>query len=391
MTLPEGQTELLITVCTALCLVWTAILYTACSFGRALRASARHRKNDTSLPPLSVVITAHNQGKQLSRNLPILLQQHYPDYEVIVVNDHSNDNTEDVLKQLELRYPQLRHTFTPSSTRYISPKRLALTVGIRSAIHEWVVLTDADCRPASPHWLSRLTESIIGRTDIVLGYVNYRMPPHYPKGRRMIIFRLYHQLLNLNRAVRHTVYKAEAGNIAFRKALFMENRGFADHQHLLAGAEELFVNHTSVTGNTAVASAPEAAVIQEWPTAPRLWEQDRMYYMETRKHLRHKRAFRWAYDCKLLVPYIALAAVGAGCLTDMILPWPGGSIASVLLYLIYMTIQHHTFHRSARLLGETRSFHLLLPFFQIALPFWQAASRLRHLRMPHSTFLKKNL
>lgn len=391
MTLPEEQTELLITVCTALCLVWIVILYTACSFGRALRASARRRKNGSSLPPLSVVITARDQGEQLSRNLPVLLQQHYPDYEVVVVNDHSNDNTEDVLKRLELRYPQLRHTFTPPSTRYISPKRLALTVGIRSAIHEWVVLTDADCRPASPRWLSGLAESMTDRTDIVLGYVNYRMPPRYHKGRRMILFRLYHQLLNLNRAVRHAVYKAETGNIAFRKALFMENRGFADHQHLLAGAEELFVNHTSVAGNTAVASTPEAAVIQEWPTAPRLWKQDRMYYMETRKHLRHKRAFRWAYDCKLFVPYIALATVGGGCLTDTILPWPAGSIVSILLYLIYITVQHQTFHRSARLLGETRSFRLLLPFFQLALPFWQAASRLRHLCTPRSTFLKKNL
>ena len=388
MTFFVEHIEILLSACTALCAVWAAVFYTAASIGRQLRKSQPRKENPEV--PLTVVVTANNQGEQLARNLPLLLQQDYACYEVVVVNDRSTDNTEDVLKQLELRYPQLRHTFTPDSARHVSPKRLALTVGIRSARYDWVVLTDADCRPASSYWLARLSGYMREGTDIVLGYVNYRIPPRYSKGKRMILFRLYHQMLNLNRAVRHAAHKAEAGNIAFRKELFMQNRGFAEHQHLLAGAEELFVNHTSTAGNTAVAVEKDAAIVQEWPTAKRLWKQDRTYYMETRRHFRHKRAFRIAYDMRLIAPYMALCAVATGCLTDLLLPWPAGSISSVLLYLIYIAVQDRCFHLASHRLGESRTFHLLLPFFQLALPFWQAACRLRYLSAPRSAFLKKN-
>ena len=101
------------------------------------------------LPPLSVVICARNESENLRRNLPTILKQDYPDFEVIVINDGSTDESEDLLSALEEEYPNLYHSFTPDSARYISRKKLALTLGIKASKHDWLVFTEADCAPVS--------------------------------------------------------------------------------------------------------------------------------------------------------------------------------------------------------------------------------------------------
>ena len=105
------------------------------------------------LPPLSVVICARNESENLRRNLPTILKQDYPDFEVIVINDGSTDESEDLLSALEEEYPNLYHSFTPDSARYISRKKLALTLGIKASKHDWLVFTEADCAPVSNQWL----------------------------------------------------------------------------------------------------------------------------------------------------------------------------------------------------------------------------------------------
>ncbi|MCM1108166.1 MAG: glycosyltransferase [Clostridium sp.] len=388
----ELSHELLPTACTVLCLVWAVAFYTTFTFARNLRKQAMRRSGlATHRPPLSVVVTAHNQAEQLAHNLPTLLQQDYADYEVIVVNDNSSDNTEDVLTRLELRFPHLRHTFTPASARYISPKRLALTVGIRSASHEWVVLTDANCRPASPAWLSRMAEQMDDRAELVLGYVNHCQPPYYKHGNRMIIYRLYHQLLRLNHTIRHAAPTAEPGNIALKKNLFMQQRGFASHQQLLVGAEELFVNRASTSANTRVCMGVDSVIRQEWPGMSHQWKQDRAYAVETHRHLFHTRLFRLNYNWRMFQPYLTLCVLIAGCLLDPFCPWHAAPLASVTLYLTYIVAQQYVFTRSSRLLGETAVFRTSLLLFRLSLPFLLFCNHLRHRIMPRTAFFKKNI
>ena len=208
---------------------------------------------------ISVVIATHNQADALRSNLPRILEQEYERFEVIVVNNASTDDTEDVLKTLELKYANLHHTFTPSGARHISHKRLSLTIGIKAAQYEWLLLTEPDSRPCSPHWLSIMAGHFHDGIQIVLGYANY-MPDKRLLSRKTIFFNLFHQMQYLPWATRHKAYRCNPANIAYRKSLFMAHKGFADDINLIGGVTELLVNRHSCVGNTAVSLHPDSKV-----------------------------------------------------------------------------------------------------------------------------------
>ena len=135
------------------------------------------RKEEThfsrELPPLSVILCARNEADNLRKILPAILEQDYPQFEVIVINDASTDETEDVLGYMEEKYPHLYHSFTPDSARYISHKKLALTLGIKASKHDWLVFTETNCMPASNQWLKLMARNFTSQTQIVLGYSGY--------------------------------------------------------------------------------------------------------------------------------------------------------------------------------------------------------------------------
>lgn len=386
-----------LTACAAFMLVWAVALYTALSYGKVARmvgangkaAPGEPQEEPASLPPLTVVVTAHNQGAQLRRNLPRILEQDYETFEVVVVNNDSTDETEDVLKELELKYAHLSHTFTPKSARYISPKRLSLTLGFRAARHDWVVLTEADCRPDSAQWLTTVGRACGASPDreILLGYANYA-PATSWFARKTVFFRLYNLLLLLPYCTRHAAYRADSANMAFRKSLFLRNNGFSGHVNLISGAEELLVNRNSTRLNTAVNLHPQSFIRQEVLSAKRLWKQERVYYMETRKHFRHKWLFRLRYHIQSILPggcMLTFAATAGLCCLHRNYPVAGIVTA---LFLIYLIAKDLAFHRSCRALGE-RSYHLLLPFLELAVPVWNLSAWLAYKVQPRSRFRKK--
>lgn len=386
-----------LTACAAFMLAWAVALYAALSYGRAARrikasigTNAGGDNPDTApLPPLTVVITAHNQADQLRRNLPRILEQDYETFEVVVVNNHSTDETEDVLKDLELKYAHLSHTFTPPSARYISPKRLSLTLGFRAARYDWVVLTEADCRPDSLRWLSALGRECGAspETQIVLGYANYQSASSM-FARKISFFRLYNLLMLLTYSTRHAAYRADSANLAFRKSLFLREKGFTGHVNLINGAEELLVNRSSTHSNTTVVWHPDSFVRQELLSAKRLWKQERVYYMETRKYFRHKWLFRLHYHVKSVLPWWCLLTFTvAVALCSVHGNHPVAGTASGL-YLIYLIAKDIAFNRSTRALGE-RSYHLLLPFLELAVPVWNLNAWLAHKTHPRRHFRKK--
>ncbi len=202
-------------------MVWAVHFCTALSYRRVARlvrqAQADGKATETATEePISVILTAHNQAEALRRNLPAILEQEYDEFEVVVVNDASTDDTEDVLTQLELAYPHLRHTFTPADARYVSHKRLSLTLGIKSACHEWLLLTEADCRPLTPYWLRSMSRHFGPDIQMVLGYANYGRDKR-GLSRKAVFFNLFHQMQYLPWAMRHKAYRCSPDNLAYRK------------------------------------------------------------------------------------------------------------------------------------------------------------------------------
>jgi len=206
-------------------------------------------------PPVSVIICARNEEPNLREHLPSVLQQNYPDYEVIVVNDCSEDNTDMVLKDFMARFPHLRTSTIVKDSRFHHNKKLAQLIGIKAAKNEVLLFTDADCVPVSEDWVALMTSHLRGEKSIVLGYGGYEMEKgilnSYIRYDTMFIAMQY-----LGRALRGRPYMGVGRNLAYRKSLFLSGSGFSSHYHLASGDDDLFVNANASSTNVAVETNP---------------------------------------------------------------------------------------------------------------------------------------
>jgi cellulose synthase/poly-beta-1,6-N-acetylglucosamine synthase-like glycosyltransferase len=244
------------------------------------------RKNKASIdefPAVSVVICARNEETFLKQNLPYVLEQDYPNYEVIVVNDCSSDGSQPLLNDLQKKHPRLRNLTIQEDKIYKHSKKLPLTVGIRSAQYEYLVFTDADCRPASTNWLKSMMSSFDEKTEIVLGYgaytkkkgmVNYMI--------RMDTFQIGLQYLSL--AIAGMPYMGVGRNLAYRKSLFMKQKGFAPFCHIQSGDDDLFVNKAATRFNTRIAAGPDSVTLSEPKETLKEWVRQKRRHVSTAKY-----------------------------------------------------------------------------------------------------------
>ena len=258
-----------------------------------LIAPLRQRNDPSQIetPGVSVILCAHNESENLSHYLQALLTQDYPTYEVIVVDDGSEDNTREVVERYSTQDPRLHMTFIPAGARVGSTKKLALTLGAKAAQYEWLLLTDADCRPESNRWISTMMEQ--ATKDIVLGFSPY----FYDKGHvnRLVRFdTLFNGLHYLGAALCGHPYMGVGRNLAYRKSLFFESGGFTHLMTNRAGDDDLFVNHVATKTNTAVALERESYVWSLAKTSLRTW------LLQKRRHLSVSPAYRAATKWRLL-------------------------------------------------------------------------------------------
>ena len=238
-------------------------LYYLALYNRINLRSRKARREELhftqELPPLSVIICAHEEVENLRRNLPAILEQDYPQFEVIVINDGEKGESEDYLTQLENRYSNLYHSFVPDSSRYISRKKLAVTLGIRAARYDWLVLTEANCCPQSNQWLRLMARNFTSRTEVVLGYSGYERGRNWLH-RRAAFDNLFTAMRYLGFALTGSPYMGIGRNLAYRKALFFDQKGFSAHLNLRRGDDDLFINQVARRDNTRVETDPAATV-----------------------------------------------------------------------------------------------------------------------------------
>ncbi len=228
--------------------------------------------------PVSVIICARDEEANLRANLPLILEQDYPEYEVIVVNDASTDGTEDLLFLMQRQYPRLRTSFIRESEHLRQGKKLALTVGIKAAKHDWVLLTDADCKPGSNQWIYYMQRNFTGNNRIVLGYGGHRRR----RGLINLVSRyetFFTALQYFSMALSGHPYMGTGRNLAYRRSLFFENKGFAAHYDLASGDDDLFINEVARKGNTAIEIRPESFT---WSDSESSWKE---WYYQRKRHL----------------------------------------------------------------------------------------------------------
>ena len=207
--------------------------------------------------PVSVIISARNEADKLPENLPSILEQNYPDFEVVVVNDCSIDESENVLKAIQLKYPHLKIVTIVENDRHKTGKKFALTMGIKASKNEHLLFTDADCKPASADWITRMAANFLGDTEIVLGYSPYYKTKGFLNS--FVRFETAKTAINyLSAALAGNPYMGIGRNLAYTKTLFFKNKGFASHMHVMSGDDDLFVNQNATADNTAIEIHPDA-------------------------------------------------------------------------------------------------------------------------------------
>jgi biofilm PGA synthesis N-glycosyltransferase PgaC len=201
--------------------------------------------------PVSVIICARNEAENLSSFLPSVLEQDYPSYEVIVVNDCSEDNSYDVLGHLLMQYPHLRISSINKDPKFTHNKKFAQFIGIKAAMNEILIFTDADCQPESDKWLSIIASNFDSNTDFVLGYGGYLNEKGFLN--RYIRFdSMFIALQYLGMSLRGIPYMGVGRNLAYRRSLFFRNKGFGAHNHIISGDDDLFINSNASKANTKV-------------------------------------------------------------------------------------------------------------------------------------------
>jgi glycosyltransferase involved in cell wall biosynthesis len=209
------------------------------------------------LPAVSVIICAKNEEDNLAEFLPKVLSQDYPDFEVIVVNDCSNDSSENVIDEFAKIFPNLRKANIKEDGYYKHGKKFAMLVGIKAAKNNCLVFTDADCYPASTQWLKEMAGGFSPEKKIVLGYGAYEKQ----KGllNKLIRFDTFMIALNyLSASIKHKAYMGVGRNLAYTKELFFEQKGFSNHYHINSGDDDLFVNYAANATNTNFCVSKEA-------------------------------------------------------------------------------------------------------------------------------------
>jgi len=251
-----------------------------------LRLAFFRQKNNDQIreQPVSVVICARDEADNIEKNLPgALVQQYGATHEVIVVNDNSQDESRYLLEGLHRQFRHLQVIDLKQEAKLIPGKKFPLSMGIKSAKHEVLLLTDADCIPASENWIRKMQEPLRDGVEIVLGYGAY----HKKKGflNKLIRFETFHSALQyLSYALAGMPYMGVGRNLAYRRELFIKNKGFSSHNHIPGGDDDLFVNMTATASNTSIMIDHEAHTLSKPHTKFAAWYRQKTRHYSTSKH-----------------------------------------------------------------------------------------------------------
>ena len=345
------------------------VIYYLALYNRIRTHNKAVRRNKLSfsevLSPLSIVIYAKNETENLRSFLPSVLEQDYPEFEVIVVNDGPTDESEELLSLLSRDYPHLHRSFTPENSRYISHKKLALTLGIKASKYDWLVFTEANCHPLSKNWLRLMARNFTPGTDIVLGYSGYeRMKGWMHK--KIAFDTLFISMRYLGYALARKPYMGIGRNMAYRKELFFQQEGFSAHLNLQRGDDDLFVNKIATKKNTRVETDVNATILMRPIQHKTNWREEKVSYMATSQYYKGSQRYVLGFETftRILFYLAVIATIIFGTLDKH---WQVAGIGG-FLWLVRFMIQAIIINKTAKQVGESRRYYFALPVFDILQP-----------------------
>ena len=345
--------------------VYTYIYYTA---PIKLYQDDTKQPHTTENPSVSVIIYAKNESENLQKTLPLLLAQDYPNFEIIVINDGSTDESYELLQTFEAKHKNLYHSFVPEGVKYLSRKKLALTIGIKAAKHDILLFTDANCYPKSTQWIASMARNFVPGIDIVLGFCSYPVSNSL-KQKIVALDNLLFGINYLAAAIRKSPYMGNGRNLAYRKELFFKQKGYAKTLNLQAGEDDLFINSVANKSNTFVELSSESIVKQIPFDRFKTWKEMKASRSSTIPYLKGGHIFgsRLGGFIQFSLLTALLLLIVIACCTIQL--W--SLLGALTLYIIYYSLKLTTLHRWASQLQKQKLIRWV-PLLSVCLVFYNS-------------------
>ncbi|WP_370476911.1 glycosyltransferase [Tamlana flava] len=307
---------------------------------------------------VSVIICAKNEAENLRRFLPSIIEQEYPDFEVVLINDSSKDDTLEVMQDFAKAHINIKVVDVKSIEAFWGNKKYALTLGIKAAKNDYLLFTDADCKPVSKYWIKEMCAHFDSEKSVVLGY------GAYAKIKKSLLNKLvrFETLITAGNyfsfALAGSPYMGVGRNLAYSKSEFFKANGFINHIKVRSGDDDLFVNQVATSKNTAICIPNGSFTVSTPKVTFKEWFKQKRRHVSTAKHykLKHKAFLAIFYSSTLLFWLFAMI------LFVSLYKWP----LILGLFLARLTIQYIILGSLSKKLNES-DLLLLLPFLEIFL------------------------
>jgi len=307
-------------------------------------------KQQSQQHPVSVIICARDEDENIARHLPgVLVQKYSSTHEVIVVNDNSVDDSKYILEELQKTFKFLQIIDLKQEAKLISGKKYPLSIGIKEAKHGIVLLTDADCVPASEFWIERMQDAYVNGTEIVIGYGAYNKRPGLLN--KIIRFETFHSALQyLSFALAGNPYMGVGRNLSYKKDVFLRNKGFSAINHIPGGDDDLFINKVATRHNTSVVIDKDAITLSQPKRSFREWLRQKTRHYSTARYYKRGNKFLLAtYSLSQFVFYPLLV------LSILFYSWK----LALIVFGVRFLLQAFIFSKAMKKLDE----HDLWPWF----------------------------
>lgn len=333
------------------------IIYLFVYFLKSVQSSKK--ETTSNLPPVSVVICARNEENNLMEHVPFIMEQDYPKFELVVVNDSSWDDTENILKALSLRYPNIKIVNLDEEKQNIQGKKFALTLGIKAAQYDLLLLTDADCLPTSDQWIRQMSSAVQDKVQLVLGVSPYkRYDGWLNKVIRFDTLMIIAHYIGFAKAGK--AYMGVGRNMMYNKELFFSVGGFKSHYSIASGDDDLFVNQVATSRNTATVVRPDAQTTSE---PKKTWSE---WFIQKRRHFTTAPFYKPKHRNMLLLWPLSYFVMMTGFGASFFFLQTIALLVSGLLLVRYI-VQIAILHRVSKRLNQAAELAWLSPVLELQL------------------------
>ena len=337
------------------------IIYYVCFSTILFKVKKENTKKETI--PVSVIICAKNEAENLEKFLPSIINQNHPNFEIVLINDASSDETLEVMENFKEKNNNIKIVNVQNNESFWGNKKYALTLGIKTATYENLLFTDADCKPFSKHWISEMAQNFSEEKTIVLGYGKYKSVKNSLVNLLVRFETLLTAIQYFSYAKLGSPYMAVGRNLAYKKSEFFKVKGFIKHIQIRSGDDDLFIQDAATKTNTVICLNRSSFTVSDAPKSFKEWFYQKRRHISTANHYKFKHKFLLGLFYATKVFFYILAII-----SFFIFDWK----ITVSIICLYYIIQFIVVGLSARKLKEQQIIYFL-PFLEICLMLFQFA------------------